>query len=68
MNDLKGTSEFAIRPETCPVQVQSFLRTSAEYFGMTLDAEGGCLAATQEMPLTGYRNHFVSSQLSGSEL
>lgn len=63
MNDFKGTSNFAIRPETCPIQVQAFLKTSAKYLGVTLDADGGCLAATPEMPLTGYRDHFALTQM-----
>ena len=63
MNDLTGASSFAIRSETCPVQVQAFFRTSAEYLGLTPDAHGGCLAATPDMPVTGYRDHFAPTHI-----
>ena len=68
MDALIGTRDFATPPETCSEQVQVFLRTSAEYLGLTPDGDGWCLAATPEMPLTGYRDHFAPSQLSGSNL
>ena len=68
MNEFKGTSNFAIRPETCPLQVQAFLKTSAEYLGLTLDADGCRLAARPEMPLAGYRDHFAPTQMWESSL
>lgn len=67
MNAFKVTSSLAIQPDTCPAQVDSFLRTSAQYLGLTLDfnrmeTERQCLTATPALQVTGWCDQYAPNQ------
>ena len=70
MKDFMVASDHAIPPQTGSAEFQAFLRTSADYLGLSLDSD--CIVTYRqcppEVPVAGYYAHFANNQRLVSQL